>query len=170
MTFDKDCTVYVLLKKVCDEMVLLPISERILDSNENSNETIFENQISEVTVSPSEGSIVALEDKVVLSIGIRLLAEKHMLEKGATVGGNFNRTYALYDSFVKKYGNNLQMGDVLFKLNCCVAFLPDFIHMNSFHYEPLVDLEGSKLAEYYRHFKALTEEQGNDHATSKNVP
>ena len=100
---------------------------------------------------------IDLVNKVVLAIGIRLLAEKYMLLRGATVDGNFNRTCALCDSFWKKYGNNPQMGDVLFKLHCCVAFLPDFIHMNSFHYEPLMDLEGTELAEYYRYFKALAD-------------
>lgn len=106
---------------------------------------------------------IDLVNKVILAIGIRLLAEKYMLDGGATVGGNFNRTYALYDSFVEKCrNNNLQMGDAVLKLSCCVAFLPDFIHMNSFHYEPLMDLEGSELAEYYRCFKALTEAE-NDH-------
>lgn len=107
---------------------------------------------------------IDLVHKVVLAIGIRLLAEKYMLLKGATADGNFNRTYALWDSFVRKCrNNNFQMGDAVLKLSCCVAFLPDFIHMNSFHYEPLMDLEGSELAEYYRYFKELTKAE-NEHA------
>lgn len=141
----RDRTVFDLLSDTCNTIV----------------ETKEEAQGNEKVLRVTE---IDLVNKVVLAIGIRLLAEKYMLKRGATVGGNSNRTYALYDSFVKKYGNNnLQPVDVLYKLSCCVAFLPDFIHMNSFHYEPLMDLEGTELAEYYRYFKALTEAE-NEHA------
>ena len=137
------------------------IFDLLLDTCNTIVETKEEAQGNEKVLRVTE---IDLVNKVVLAIGIRLLAEKYMLKRGATVGGNSNRTYALYDSFVKKYGNNnLQPVDVLYKLSCCVAFHPDFIHMNSFHYEPLMDLEGTELAEYYRYFKALTEAE-NEHA------
>lgn len=139
-----DRTVFDLLSDTCNTIV----------------ETKEEAQDNEKVLRVTEIDLVS---KVVLAMGIRLLAEKYMLERGATAGGNSNRTYALYDSLGKKYGNNPQVVEVCSKLFCCVAFLPDFIHMNSFHYEPLVDLEGTELAEYYRYFKELTEAE-NDHA------
>lgn len=136
------------------------IFDLLLDTCNTIVETKEEAQGNEKVLRVTE---IDLVNKVVLAIGIRLLAEEYMLREGATAGENSNRMCALYDSFKKKHGNDPSKGEAIRKLVLCTAFLPDFIHMNSFHYEPLMDLEGSELAEYYQCFKELTEAE-NEHA------
>ena len=136
------------------------IFDLLLDTCNTIVETKEEAQGNEKVLRVTE---IDLVNKVVLAIGIRLLAEEYMLREGATAGENSNRMCALYDSFKKKHGNDPSKGEAIRKLVLCTAFLPDFIHMNSFHYEPLMDLEGTELAEYYRYFKTLTEAE-NEHA------
>ena len=152
LTFNKNDTVYALLKDIC-ETISLSVSGQISDLDENLNKTISGQQPSEVI--PFDKGIVALEDKVVLAMGIRLSAEKFMLDAGASVEDiSKNRTRELIKSFGKKNPGDLKM---MHSLDCLVAVLPDFVHMNAFHYEPLIDLDGSELAEYYWYFKSVTE-------------
>ena len=152
LTFNKNDTVYALLKDIC-ETISLSVSGQISDLDENLNKTISGQQPSEVI--PFDKGIVALEDKVVLAMGIRLSAEKFMLDAGASVEDiSKNRTRELIKSFGKKNPGDLKM---MHSLDCLVAVLPDFVHMNAFHYEPLIDLDGSELAEYYWCFKSVTE-------------
>ncbi len=97
-----------------------------------------------------------LESKIVLAIAIRLLAEEHMIKEindPKFVGLIFNhQTYVLFKRYEKinpkPSVNNLK---ILRKVN---LMTPENIHLNSFMYEPILDMSSKELRELYK--EALT--------------
>ncbi|MBU8923260.1 MAG: hypothetical protein KOO63_15680 [Bacteroidales bacterium] len=96
---------------------------------------------------------IQLENKVVLSIAIRLLAEEQMIDaiNDSTITGDIssNQTRVLYDAFCE--GNN----DVNLRriLDRVILMTPDTIHLNSFMYEPILDMSDIGLHELYLELK-----------------
>lgn len=93
---------------------------------------------------------ISLENKIVLAMTIRLIAEafmeKKLLEHGAPpVSGN-NRFGKLFDSFGS---HNLGNESEYAILNRVSLMTPEQIHMNSFMYEPLVDMSIRSLKTLY---------------------
>ncbi|MEF3695029.1 MAG: hypothetical protein V3576_06730 [Candidatus Cloacimonadota bacterium] len=92
----------------------------------------------------------ALEDKVIISIAIRLKAEKFMMhrisdkEKVSTVGTP--QTIKLYDLFKHEYPYDESSLAVLRRVN---LMTPENIHLNSFMYEPILDMDITSLVQLY---------------------
>jgi hypothetical protein len=98
-----------------------------------------------------------LENKIVLAIGIRLAAERFVI---ATINdAQFvnsiasNQTQALIDEYRKRYPGN---GDILKVLDGVALMTPENIHVNSFMYEPIVDMSDEHLKKLYAKVKKLT--------------
>lgn len=92
-------------------------------------------------------SEIDLRAKVVLAILIRLLSDKFMIDKYFAKHNSYpliqnkpNQSRELY---------NLTIGDLLDEeksiLQTCFIIAPSFIHLNSFMYEPLVDVGTEKI-------------------------
>lgn len=107
----------------------------------------------------SEPNIVLLENKIVLSISIRLIAEKYLKEKllAASVpeekllvkGAQTGKWTELY----KKHCPNDSNWTVIERVN---MMTPELIHLNSFMYEPLIDMSIFHLIKLYKDCKALS--------------
>ena len=116
------------------------------------------NKESEKIVSESNERI-NLENKIVLSIAIRLLAEKFMLntinneEKIKKI--KTNQTTGLY-SIIKK--ENLVRKEVMTLLEQVNIMTPENIHINSFMFEPILDLSDNHLKKLYCKLKELLSE------------
>lgn len=116
------------------------------------------NEESEKIVSESNERI-NLENKIVLSIAIRLLAEKLMLntinneEKIKKI--KTNQTTGLY-SIIKK--ENLVRKEVMTLLEQVNIMTPENIHINSFMFEPILDLSDNHLKKLYCKLKELLSE------------
>ncbi len=84
---------------------------------------------------------VELEEKLVLSMAIRLLAEKHMIDKLAdpTFVGSItkNQTHRLLQEYRARFRANVQGLRVLGQVQ---LMTPENIHLNSFMFEPILDL------------------------------
>jgi hypothetical protein len=98
---------------------------------------------------------VPLENKVVLAIGIRLAAEEFMVKKvndpvfvGAITG---NQTAALVEKFKALFGA-VPEARVLDRV---MIMTPENIHLNSFMYEPLIDMSDEQLRTLYANVLAL---------------
>ena len=96
------------------------------------------------------------ENKVVLAIAIRLEAEKHMVAKisdEAFVNAiKANQTSAL----LKRYRHLPGVGaDSLRTLDEVALMTPENIHLNSFMYEPIVDMSDDHLRKLYQRVMAL---------------
>lgn len=99
---------------------------------------------------------VELESKVILSIGIRLRAEEFMISKindAAFVASiSSNQTFELYSRFSLDFPGAIDQIMVLSQVN---LMTPENIHLNSFMYEPILDMSALHLYDLYEKVKAL---------------
>jgi len=100
---------------------------------------------------------INLENKVVLSMATRLTAESVMIsqinEATLTDSIESNQTRQLFEIFRSKYPTS---HDAIALMEQVVMITPEAIHLNSFMYEPLIDLSDYRLKELYRKVKAFT--------------
>ncbi len=99
---------------------------------------------------------INLENKVVLSIAIRLTAEDVMIRwidnQSITDGIQGNQTAELCRIFRNSFGTDTKAVEILDRV---IMMTPEPIHLNSFMYEPLIDLSDHHLKELYRTVKAF---------------
>jgi hypothetical protein len=96
------------------------------------------------------------EEKIVLSIAIRLIAEQFMVVKIADQpfvdGIPRNQTTALLDRFERDFPRE---AGAIRTLRNVVLMTPENIHLNSFMYEPIVDMSDDHLKRLYKAVIAL---------------
>jgi len=97
-----------------------------------------------------------LEGKIVISIAIRLMAEKHMTGRinnhGFVRSITKNQTIELLKEYKKKnLGNEMEV-QVLQQVN---LITPENMHLNSFMYEPILDMGSAHLRALYSAVKIL---------------
>jgi hypothetical protein len=101
------------------------------------------------------GSRANLENKVVLAIGIRLAAEEFMVrninDDTFVAGIHANQTQAL----VKKFKELFVQHPATQILDRVLLMTPENIHLNSFMYEPIVDMSDEHLRRLYSAVIAL---------------
>ena len=98
---------------------------------------------------------LGLENKIVLAVGIRLKAERFMIARIADAtfmaGIQENQTQELVKEFKKRFAK-----DQAIKILDRVALMtPENIHVNSFMYEPIVDMSDSHLRKLYERVSEL---------------
>ncbi|EOC99374.1 hypothetical protein [Caldisalinibacter kiritimatiensis] len=103
---------------------------------------------------PHEG--VKVENKLVLSIASRLYAEKFMISKLEKVSRRTkfkgNQTPKLIEEYKKHYPSNEKEISILEQINMMAV---ENIHVNSFMYEPIIDLTDYYLKDIYECAKEL---------------
>jgi energy-coupling factor transporter ATP-binding protein EcfA2 len=99
---------------------------------------------------------INLENKVVLSIAIRLAAEDVMIRRinnaSITDGIKENQTLELFKIFKNSFSEDTAAVSILDQV---IMMTPEPIHLNSFMYEPLIDLSDNHLKDLYRMVKAF---------------
>ena len=102
------------------------------------------------------GDGINFENKIVLSIAIRLCAEKFMVAKIADAvfvnGITANQSQALLTEFSKRFATEAENTKVLHRV---VLMTPENIHLNSFMYEPILDMSDEHLRKLYRDVSGL---------------
>ena len=103
-----------------------------------------------------DGLAINLENKVVLSIAIRLRAEEMMITRindpTTTDAIQSNQTVDLFKIYKDKFPSDASNIDLLGQV---VMITPEPIHLNSFMYEPLIDISDHHLKELYEKIKML---------------
>ena len=92
---------------------------------------------------------VNFENKIVLAIAARLAAEKYMVDKLNDPKNDampFNQTHELLQKYKIHGGNN---GDIAI-LSKVALMTPENIHLNSFMYEPIIDMSDDALRKLYK--------------------
>lgn len=104
-----------------------------------------------------KGDSVCLEGKIALSIAIRLKAEEFMWENiRDKTPISKTQTGKLYDRFSKENQDSTGANaETLKVLNQVILMTPENIHINSFMYEPLMDMSNHHLITLYKEAKAL---------------
>lgn len=122
------------------------------DKSARISDKIFE--VADTCLTAGEG--INLENKIVLSIAIRLLAEKFMIHK---IGDQDfvskitnNQTSVLISKFKEQFKSDVLSIDLLEQVN---LMTPENIHINSFMYEPILDLGDKHLKDLYSKIKSL---------------
>lgn len=123
-----------------------------IDITKNIGDLIFET--AEECLTASDG--INLEHKIVMSIAIRLKAEQFMKSKitdQAFLSGldtETNQTRKLFDKYKEEFNNDEESIEILKKVN---LITPENIHVNSFMYEPILDMGDSELRGLYQTVK-----------------
>jgi len=100
---------------------------------------------------------INLENKIVLSLGIRLVAEEFMIAKindpEEVAKITSNQTGKLHQLYRQRMGDaDTNAVDVLRKV---MLMTPESIHLNSFMYEPILDMADDHLRRLYRRVTSL---------------
>ena len=99
---------------------------------------------------------INLENKVVLSIAIRLRAEQFMVTKinntRFVARINKTQTQKLFEKYANLFGGEIETLKVLDRV---LLITPENIHLNSFMYEPIVDMSDDHLRKLYHDVLAL---------------
>lgn len=121
-----------------------------------SNKTVVELITQQAALCLKAASAANFENKIVLAIAIRLAAEKYMVRKIAdptfVTEIQSNQTQELLARF-KASGSSNGTSAVLDRV---VTMTPENIHLNSFMYEPIVDMSDEHLRKLYSDVIALS--------------
>ena len=103
------------------------------------------------------GTLDKLEDKIILSIAIRLLAEDFMIKKiqDETFISRITKhqTFKLFEKYKEKFPQNTESIRILDEVN---LMTPENIHLNSFMYEPILDMGIDELKSLHSKCKNLS--------------
>lgn len=123
------------------------VTEKMLD---------FIIKIADEIIINSSPDPILLDNKLVLSIAIRLKAEEYMIKMlGEDVdleAITTNQTRELFNKFRDKYSIENSVISILDRVNLMTA---ENIHMNAFMYEPLIDISLEHLITLYKDVKHL---------------
>jgi energy-coupling factor transporter ATP-binding protein EcfA2 len=102
------------------------------------------------------GDGINFENKIVLSIAVRLAAERFMVgeinDPTFTSGIDINQSAVL---FTKYRQLDTAGDDAVRTLQCVMLMTPENIHLNSFMYEPILDMSDEHLRKLYGEVVAL---------------
>lgn len=154
---------------------LLHIKQNTLTVTHQDLTTIFNSVVPSITSNPDPTKVldtifdcadtisgetthteVNLEKKIVLSIATRLKAEQFMIDKinnSSLINGiSGNQTIELFKIYKNSFSTESSNIESLDKVNLMTA---ENIHLNSFMYEPLLDMSDSHLKALYLEIKNL---------------
>ena len=133
-------------------------------SIKNNDEAIvnFVKRVASEIINESTINEILLENKLVLSICIRLLTEEYIIKRlnddEAVASIASNQTRELINLFKSRFPTEK---DVLQKLDRVNLMTPENIHINAFMYEPLIDMSVNHLVDLYKDISALQDIGGN---------
>lgn len=136
------------------------IKEKPLGDQFNKDELVIDHIYSTATelAGKDHGDTLSLENKVALSIAIRLKAEEFMWRQvtdSTEIRGN--QTGRLFDRLCKENdGLNNGFGPLRKILSQVTLMTPENIHLNSFMYEPLMDMSIHHLVELFHAVEGLS--------------
>ncbi len=116
---------------------------------------IIDSLITDINNQPNLDSIV-LEDKIILAIGSRLKAERYMWSKVTNqdeITGN--QTGLLYQRYKDEFSGDHSHKDKIRILENVNIMTPENIHLNSFMYEPILDMGIDELKHLYTEVEKL---------------
>lgn len=120
------------------------------------SDAVVEMIIAQADANAGDGGSLNLSSKITLSIAIRIAAEKHMLEKIDDAewlnSVRANQTPQLLARYKKDFPSEVE---AIRTIDAVVLMTPEHIHVNSFMYEPILDMSEEHLARLLSDVKAL---------------
>ena len=103
------------------------------------------------------------ENKIILSIAIRLKTEKFMVDKindpNLTSNIAKNQTNKLFEMYKEKFEENNSAVEIIERV---ILMTPENIHLNSFMYEPILDMSDEHLKRLCKDVCKLPQNERND--------
>lgn len=116
---------------------------------------IMNSVIQEIIRQPNYDSI-ALEDKVIISIGARVKAEKYIWGQISNQNPiSTSQTGKLIDRYKDEYKHDANHLEAIKVLERVSIMTPANIHLNSFMYEPILDMGINELISLYKEVDAM---------------
>ena len=119
-------------------------------------ELVYDVLIEEAKDCLAAGTGMNLENKIVLAIAIRLLAERHMIHMIAdpafVAGLEANQAHGLLEEFKRRFPSEDRTTTILERVS---LMTPENIHVNSFMYEPIIDMSDDHLRKLFADVKEL---------------
>ncbi|MGB2741278.1 MAG: hypothetical protein WBC60_12085 [Cognaticolwellia sp.] len=101
---------------------------------------------------------IELENKVILAIAIRLKAEEFMIsqisDSAFVLAITKDQTRKLFNKYSELFPSELTIKALLDQVN---LMTPENIHLNSFMYEPILDMSAHRLYQLYADIKQLSD-------------
>ncbi len=127
-----------------------------LDNNLKSVLELINELAEGILIDRENDDCIAIENKLVLSIAIRLQAEAYMISRISDIRITDNitkyQTSVLLKKFKSKFSDEKENIHILEQVN---LMTPENIHLNSFMYEPLLDISDHHLKKLYQNIKNL---------------
>ena len=129
--------------------------------NESGESENPEKRVHELLTEQAQSCLAAdtgmnLENKIVLAIASRLAAERFMIDKlegcGVVLDFDANQARGLTDEFKARFSSDSAAISTLERVS---LMTPENIHVNSFMYEPIIDMSDDHLRKLYRDVSAL---------------
>ena len=103
--------------------------------------------------------VIELEKKIALSMAVRLKAEEFMLKEIADptlpAAIKINQTIELIRKYKQKFSVDPSKAEIIQLMEQVNLMTPENIHLNSFMYEPILDMANDHLKKLYRDVSAL---------------
>lgn len=140
-----------------------PIFDRTLSKIEFEFEDKDTTKITEVIdsviaeiMSDQNSDTIVLEDKIVLAIGIRLKSEEYILSTIPDIDPiSGSQTGVLIGMYKEKFHNKNEHIEAIKILESVSIITPENIHLNSFMYEPILDMGIAELKNLHNTVSAL---------------
>ena len=132
------------------------------DKSKKVIDVIFDN--ADDILKDDNNDSIAIGNKIILSIAIRLKAEKLMWSKITDKSPiNGSQTGKLFQRYKNEFGNNSDQKETLRILDSVNIMSPENIHLNSFMYEPILDMDILELKNLYEKVSSLLKSQESNH-------
>ena len=133
---------------------IIKLSDKSIDFDKAFNIQDFIFSTADSIVAEKEINEILLENKITLAIACRLKAEQYMISKlpeADVTKINYVQTRVLSNMYKKKYPVSINLGTID-RVN---LMTPENIHINSFMYEPLIDMSVHHLIDLYKNTQNL---------------
>ena len=125
------------------------IDDQKILKNNNNEDVVVDAIFSQCDKCVKKQDDIDLVNKITLSIGIRLQAEKYMRVKIKSCDKSsleYEKTFGLLQRYKKYYSSEK---NVIQKIDQVVLMVSENIHINSFMYEPILDMSSEHLIKLY---------------------
>ena len=154
-----------IIQNIIPEKKEVKLCEHLIDDEWNSNESLlvidYIKEIWEKIYNDTWESL-ELEKKITLAICIRLISEEFMIKEIYKKTNHYiflnsftkNQTFELFNLYSYFYKNS----EYIKILSDVILMTPENIHLNSFMYEPILDMSDWHLIELYKKVNILNNE------------
>jgi hypothetical protein len=142
---------------LCINSIILDIEQNQIGQNELEKIVLDVIYDTAKDIAKSNEESLELENKIVLSIAIRLKTEFFLIKKINEINKiegtdsvikevKTNQTIKLIEQYKNMFPNEIEYHELLNKV---ILMTPENIHLNSFMYEPIIDMSSKKFKDIY---------------------